>query len=215
MDFSSIIKGSEHFKNKDFKKYKNKFIDLVKNGQHPKVLFIGCSDSRVVPNLITQSEPGDLFVMRNIGNFVPPFKPDVDFHGTAAAIEYAVSILKVTDIIVCGHSHCGAIKGVYQRDELDKEELIHVHKWLELGLNAKKVVEMSENEHNLNLTMEKKLTLTEKISVVFSLNNLLTYPEVEEKVRVGELFLRGWYYRIEDGEIEYYDDEKSEFSPLN
>jgi len=110
MDFSSIIKGSEHFKNKDFKKYKNKFIDLVKNGQHPKVLFIGCSDSRVVPNLITQSEPGDLFVMRNIGNFVPPFKPDVDFHGTAAAIEYAVSILKVTDIIVCGHSHCGAIK---------------------------------------------------------------------------------------------------------
>jgi carbonic anhydrase len=74
---------------------------------------------------------------------------------------------------------------------------------------------MSENEHNLNLTMEKKLTLTEKISVVFSLNNLLTYPEVEEKVRVGELFLRGWYYRIEDGEIEYYDDEKSEFSPLN
>jgi carbonic anhydrase len=215
MDFSSIIKGSEHFKNKDFKKYKNKFIDLVKNGQHPKVLFIGCSDSRVVPNLITQSEPGDLFVMRNIGNFVPPFKPDVEFHGTAAAIEYAVSILKVTDIIVCGHSHCGAIKGVYQRDELNKEELIHVHKWLELGLNAKRVVEEGEREHGFSLTMEKKLTLTEKISVVFSLNNLLTYPKVEERVKTGELFLRGWYYRIEDGEIEYYDDEKSEFSPLN
>jgi len=209
MDIGDLITGYEAFREKKFKKYQNRFIDLVEEGQRPKVLFVACSDSRVDPALITNSDPGDLFVVRNIGNLIPPFSADKDFHGTAAAVEYAVSVLNVTDIIVCGHSNCGAIDGVYQ--EINDPSLIHVKKWLELGRQARDYVEsrMKDGE-----TVAKKLSMTERISVVFQLSNLLTYPEVARKVESGELSLRGWYYKIKTGELEYYDDESMSFKPM-
>jgi len=106
--------GHEAFRKIAFNKSKERFRKLVDEGQSPKALFIGCSDSRVMPAMITSSKPGDLFIIRNIGNFVAPFNPDADFHATASAIEYAVSILEVSDIIVCGHSDCGAIEALYK-----------------------------------------------------------------------------------------------------
>ncbi len=209
---SDILSGTNSFRKETFKKNRSRYIDLVKNGQHPKALFIGCSDSRVVPNLITSSEPGDLFVYRNIGNFVPPFNPKVEFHGTAAAIEYAVSHLKISNVIVCGHSHCGAIKGVYERDKLDTESMTHLKKWLELGERAKAIVDkMAIKQH---LSFEEQLEHTEQISVIFSMQNLLTYPRVAKKVMDGILSIRGWYYKIETGEILYYDEEEMEFTPI-
>jgi carbonic anhydrase len=209
MDTHDLISGYEAFREKKFKKYQNKFIDLVEEGQRPKVLFIACSDSRVDPVLITNSDPGDLFVVRNIGNLVPPFSPDNDFHGTAAAIEYAVSVLNVTDIIVCGHSNCGAIEGVYR--QIDDPALIHVKKWLELGREARDYV---ESRIASDASAPKKLSMTERISVVFQLSNLLTYPEVARKVESGDLSLRGWYYKIKTGELEYYDDASMTFKPM-
>ena len=212
MDISKLINGIEHFSKKEFSQNKKKYIELVKKGQHPKALFIGCSDSRVVPNIITSSEPGDLFVMRNVGNFVPPFSPEVEYHGTAAAIEYAVNELKVSDIIVCGHSHCGAIKGLYKREELDKTKMTHLRRWLHLGDRAKQIVEAIDEKQTLS--QEDKLKYTEHISVVFSLQNLLTYPTVAKLVTDGELSLRGWYYTIETGEIEFYDEDEMSFFPI-
>ncbi len=213
MNMSDLLNSAGSFRKDTFKKNKNKYIDLVKNGQHPKALFIGCSDSRVVPNLITNSDPGDLFVFRNIGNFVPPFNPDVEFHGTAAAIEYAVSHLQVSNVIVCGHSHCGAIKGVYERDKLDIESMAHLRKWLELGVRAKNIAsKMAAKQH---LSFDEQLVHTEQISVIFSMQNLLTYPKVAQKVMDGALSIRGWYYKIETGEILYYDEEELEFLPIN
>jgi len=209
MNMSDILKGASSFHHETFKKNRDIYRDLVKNGQHPKVLFIGCSDSRVVPNLITNSDPGDLFVYRNVGNFVPPFNPEVEFHGTAAAIEYAVSHLKVSDIIICGHSHCGAIKGVYSRDKLDAKSMAHLRKWLELGERAKNIVEKIASKQCLSF--EEKLKHTEQISVVFSMQNLLTYPRVAKKVKDGDLSIRGWYYKIETGEILYYNEKDMEF----
>lgn len=209
MDTHDLISGYEAFREKKFKKYQNKFIDLVEEGQRPKVLFIACSDSRVDPVLITNSDPGDLFVVRNIGNLVPPFSLDNDFHGTAAAIEYAVSVLNVTDIIVCGHSNCGAIEGVYR--QIDDPALIHVKKWLELGREARDYV---ESRIASDASAPKKLSMTERISVVFQLSNLLTYPEVARKVESGDLSLRGWYYKIKTGELEYYDDASMTFKPM-
>jgi carbonic anhydrase len=160
--------------------------------------------------LITDSKPGELFVIRNIGNMVAPFAPDNEYHATAAGIEYAVSVLKVSEIIVCGHSHCGAIDGVYEIPV--GENLIHVRKWLELAGEAKKYV--GENSPD-SLDLSKRLELTEKVSVLFQLNHLLTYPEVRRKVDEGELSLRGWYYKIETCELEYYDDEKKQFLPMD
>ena len=209
MKINELISGYEDFKDKKFKKYENKFLDLVRNGQRPKVLFIACSDSRVNPALITNSDPGELFILRNIGNFVPPFSPDDDYHATAAGIEYAVSVLKVTDIIVCGHSHCGAIDSLYK--DIDSINLLHVKRWLELGKGAKEHV--LKNIHK-DATKNEKLELTEKVSILFQMKNLLTYPEVKELVDSGKLSLRGWYYKIKTGELEYYCDSKREFLPM-
>ncbi len=208
MEVKDIVSGYEDFKNKKFKKYKNRFVDLVQQGQKPKVLFIACCDSRVAPSLITSTNPGDMFIVRNIGNMVAPFAPDNEHHSTAAAIEYAVSVLNVSDIIICGHSHCGAIAGLYK--DMKDDKFVHIQKWLELGSNAKNYVYL----HYPNATKQEKLEITEKVSVVFGLVNLLTYPEVEKRVEEGRLNLRGWYYKIESGELEYYDDESSTFKPL-
>jgi len=205
---NKLIKGSKHFANAEFKKYKHKFDNLVKNGQHPKTLFIGCSDSRVIPTLITNSDPGDLFVIRNIGNFVPKYQPDSDFHSTAAAIEYAVSVLEVRDIIVCGHSYCGAIEALYKPVTKDPD-LIHVKKWLELGSEPKALV----STFNLK-TKKRVLRATEEISTLFQLENLLTYPAIQKRVKQDKLFLNAWHYRIKSGKIYSYDFDQEQFLPL-
>ena len=210
-DIRKLIQGSQRFHNREFYKHKRKFAKLAMEGQSPKVLFIGCCDSRVLPNLITNTGPGDLFIVRNIGNFVAPYKPDEDFHSTAAAIEYAVSILEVHDIIVCGHSHCGAIGALYTQKKLENEDLTHVKTWLNLGMPAKNLVEELEPD----AIHEDKLLMTEELSVLFQLDNLMTYPKVKERVQAGELSLNGWHYDIESGVIAAYDDLKEEFVPLS
>ena len=202
-------KGHEAFQKVKFNQNKNRFKKLVEEGQNPKALFIGCSDSRVMPAMITGSKPGDLFIVRNIGNFVAPFNPDADYHATASAIEYAVSILEVSDIIVCGHSHCGAISALY-KDIKETPENIHTIKWLELGKEAKKVAMLAHKESS----KEKRLHYTEQVSVVYQLDNLLSYPAVRRRVEEGSLYLHGWHYDIENGHIDYYDDENYEFKPL-
>ena len=209
MNIHDLIEKHKKFKELEFKKHEKLFVDLVKKGQSPKTLFIGCSDSRVLPNLITGTGPGELFIVRNVGNFVPPFKPDYEFHATAAAIEYAVSVLNVKDIIVCGHSHCGACESLYKNIE-DSVELIHTKKWLEIGKPAKEAALSAVGKDN----KEELLRFTEKISILVQLENLLTYPAVEKRVSKEELFLHGWYYKIESGEIEYYDSERKDFLPL-
>lgn len=202
-------KGHKSFQKIKFNQNKNRFKRLVEEGQNPKALFIGCSDSRVMPAMITGSKPGDLFIVRNIGNFVAPHNPDADFHATASAIEYAVSILEVSDIIVCGHSHCGAISALFKEIK-ETPENIHTIKWLELGNEAKKVGLLAYRDAD----KEVMLRYTERISVIYQLDNLLTYPAVKRKVEEGTLFLHGWHYDIEDGHIDYYDDENYEFKAL-
>ena len=207
---SKLIKGNKKFKDTHFHKLESKFDNLVEFGQKPDTLFIGCSDSRVVPDLIVDSKPGDMFILRNIGNFVPPYKSDNDFHGSSAAIEYAVSVLNVKDIIVCGHNHCGACAALYQ-DLSNEPHLVHVRKWLELGYKAKMLT--------LNTIKDKSkkseiLRMTEKESIKSQLENLLTYPEIYRKVNNGELDIHGWYYTIETGSIEYYNGVSREFEEL-
>ncbi len=204
-----FIKGHQEFKSVKFRQNEERFKTLVTQGQNPKALFIGCSDSRVMPALITGSEAGDLFIVRNIGNFVPPFAPDNDFHSTASAIEYAVSHLEVSDIIVCGHSDCGAIKALFKPYK-KTEENVHTIKWLELGLGAK---EMTLNSFP-NASKELQLDFTEKVSVLFQLDNLLSYPGVKRRVEEGKLFLHAWHYNLVSGEILYFDEDELEFKLL-
>ena len=207
---SAILNGNDVFKKSYFKKHEAELLDLVANGQHPKALFIGCADSRVVPNLITQTDPGELFVLRNVGNFVAPYKPDEDYHATAAGIEYAVTALEVEEIIICGHTHCGAIATLYT--DVDDKPFVHTKKWLSLGKKAKETALLAMPK---DTSQEKILRLTEKISVVFQIENLLTYPYVKKAVDAGKLHLHGWMYDLESGDIEYYDPDEATFKPLS
>lgn len=205
-----LVKGNELFQKAYFKEHEAELMKLAKEGQSPKALFIGCSDSRVIPDLMLQSKPGDLFVTRNVGNFVPPYKPDEDFHATATAIEYAVSVLKVSEVIICGHTHCGACKALYE--DLSDPALIHTRKWLSLGESAK---ETALNTVGPDGDKERLLRLTEQFSILHQIENLLTYPYVKKLVDEEKLFIHGWYYDIETGHIRYYDPERKAFMPLS
>jgi len=208
MNLEEYAKGNQLFRNY-FKKNKESLLKLVHEGQEPKALFIGCSDSRVIPDLIVQSNPGDLFVIRNVGNFVPPFKPDEDFHATASGIEYAVSVLEVEDIIICGHTHCGACNHLYET--MEDDSLVHTKKWLELGESAKKSAILALG---VQAPKEDLLRLTEKLSVINQIENILTYPSVAKRFESGKLSIHGWHYDMETGKIEYYDAESYQFMPL-
>ncbi|MDI1271671.1 MAG: carbonic anhydrase [Polaromonas sp.] len=183
-----------------FPLHQQRFQDLVAQGQHPKTLFIGCSDSRVVPYLLTGAGPGELFIVRNVGAFVPPYDGSHGLHGTTAAIEFAVLSLHVERIIVCGHSHCGAIRAAY---EGVPEEAVALQAWLKLASEALLPVQASP----------EALRRTEQRVVVLQLERLMAYPMVRREVEKGTLTLHGWHYVIEDGEIHIFDVRQGSFVP--
>ena len=183
-----------------FPLHQQRFQDLVAQGQHPKTLFIGCSDSRVVPYLLTGAGPGELFIVRNVGAFIPPYDGSHGLHGTTAAIEFAVLSLHVERIIVCGHSHCGAIRAAY---EGVPEEAVALQAWLKLATEALLPVRSSP----------EALRRTEQRVVVLQLERLMAYPMVRREVEKGALTLHGWHYVIEDGEIHVFDVRQGSFVP--
>lgn len=205
LDFA---KRHQEFKNLFFKQHESEFIRLVEKGQNPHTLFIGCSDSRVVPSLILKSNPGELFSINTAGNFVPPYDPKCA-DGVVASVQYAIEVVNVKHIIVCGHSHCGAIKGLFEK--LDPSLLNYVQSWIKLGEPAKRMALLT----NPNANKEDLYRVTEEISVIFQLENLLSYPFVKQRVEKGTLELHGWYYIIETGEIKFYDWKEYSFKPLS
>jgi carbonic anhydrase len=132
----NLVRGNKLFRKYHYIDYEEEVHESIKNGQKPQTLLITCCDSRITPDLMLGAKPGDLFVLRNIGNFVPPFCKNGNFHGTASAIEYAINVLKVKNIIVCGHSHCGACQSLHNTIP-DNKDFINIKKWLELGEKAK------------------------------------------------------------------------------
>ncbi|AEJ20372.1 carbonic anhydrase [Gracilinema caldarium] len=199
-----LFDGVREFNQKDYREYKNLFQGLSRR-QQPHTLFIGCSDSRVVPNLITKTLPGELFVIRNIANIVPFYRESEEFLATTAAIEYAVQVLKVDNILICGHSNCGGCKALYM-DEHQTQEIPHTKKWLELAGRVKQKI-LSEPVLD-ELEREWK---TEQLNVVEQMNHLITYPYIKEKYRNKEINILGWYYHIETGDVFNYNPEEKRF----
>jgi carbonic anhydrase len=217
----TLIKGVSRFRRGYFNKKRDMFIDLVENGQRPHTLFITCADSRVIPSVLTHSDPGDLFVLRNVGNMVPPYDPRANCASTGAAIEYAVSVLEVEEIVVCGHSHCGACAALFQ--DLPSDELAMTQRWLEQGQQVRELVLREAAAEFDKVTpifrsrdeREQLLRATEKAMVVQHLTNLMTYPAVSRRVADGTLDLHGWHYVIETGCVEYYDPQRLAFLPIS
>lgn len=188
------------FQDDYFPHHQQRFQDLVAQGQHPKTLFIGCSDSRLVPYLLTGAAPGELFLVRNVGAFVPPYDQSHGLHGTMAAIEFAVLNLKVEHIIVCGHSHCGAIRAAY---EGAPDEAIALKAWLKLADEA--LLPVSPGPEVLHRTEQR--------AVVLQLERLMDYPMVRRSVEAGHLSLHGWHYVIVSGQVHVFDAALGAFVP--
>lgn len=202
-----LARGHDQFRRLNFKQDEEEFARLVVEGQSPQILFIGCSDSRVVPNLILSTRPGDLFVLRTAGNFVTPYQfQSVD--GVAASIQYSVEVLNIPHIIVCGHSSCGAIQGLF-KDLPDNLQILK--NWLKLGDRTKQLTLAGTSS---NTPPEELYAIAERVSVVIQLENLMTYPFVKKRVEEGKLKIHGWYFKIEEGDLYYFNNQKYQFDPL-
>ncbi|WP_299548216.1 carbonic anhydrase [uncultured Helicobacter sp.] len=201
-----LFEGAIKFKEENFLAYKELFENL-KEGQNPHTLFVGCADSRVVPNLITNTLPGELFVVRNIANIVPPYREAQEYLATTSAIEYALEELKVENIIICGHSHCGGCAALYEEGHF--ERMPNVKNWLRLIAPVKeKVLALKPKNHAM------RAYLTEQINIERQIMNLFTYPKVKEKYLARTLKIYGWHYIIESGEVYNYDFKRHEFNLL-
>jgi len=200
-----VIEGFLRFQKEAFPQRSKLFKELALN-QNPKTLFISCSDSRLVPELVTQREPGELFVIRNAGNIVPPFGPEPG--GVSATVEYAVMALGVKDIVICGHSNCGAMSAIANCTCLD--HMPAVAHWLRYSDAAKAINESVEHENP-----EARVNGMVHQNVVAQLSNLRTHPCVAVALAKGEITLHGWVYDIESGCIEAFDAKSASFISLS
>jgi carbonic anhydrase len=194
-----ILERLRRFRAESFARLEDEYRSLVEVGQRPRALYVGCSDSRVVPHMLADAAPGELFVTRNVGAIVPPY--DAPYNSTGAAIEYAVLVLDVRHIIVCGHSHCGAIRALYHDP---KPETPHLASWIELAREAALPV----------MESEEALRRTEQRGVMLALERLVGYPMVAERMNQGTLTLHGWHYVIEEGHVHVLDLEGGNFVDL-
>lgn len=198
-----LLSKFHDFRNNIFPNWREQFEQLAL-GQRPSTLFITCADSRVVPQMLTQTGPGELFILRNAGNIVPPYSAMPS--GEAATIEYAVQVLKVEEIIVCGHSHCGAISGVLRPQLV--EGLPAVEHWLTYAQQAGQEI---AQQHLAIDGSDDDLTTAIKTNVLIQLNHLRTYPAVAEAETAGNLRLHGCFYRFETGEVTGLDESQKRF----
>ncbi|MFN7931112.1 MAG: carbonic anhydrase [Blastocatellia bacterium] len=200
-----LVRGIHKFQTAHYNEHQDLFSQLSK-GQSPETLLITCSDSRIMPGLLTQSKPGELFVLRNAGNLVPPY--GASSGGEGATIEYAVAALNVGHIVVMGHSHCGAMKGLMQPEDLATLPLVAA--WLKHAETTRRVV----IENYQDCTGTDLLNAAIKENVLVQLDNLRTYPAVAARLAKGTLTLHAWIYQIESGHILAYDPAKSHFVPV-
>ncbi|MEB3310922.1 MAG: carbonic anhydrase [Snowella sp.] len=200
-----LIEGIQRFKSGYFQAHRDLFEQLS-HGQYPRILFITCSDSRIDPNLITQTDVGELFVIRNAGNIIPPY--GAANGGEGASIEYAIAALNIQQVIVCAHSHCGAMKGLLKLNSL-QEGMPLVYDWLKHAEATRRLVK----ENYPNLEGEELLAITTAENVLTQLENLQTYPVIRSRLHQGKMFLNGWIYQIETGEVLAYDPALHDFVP--
>jgi carbonic anhydrase len=199
-----LLRGLAHFRS-EYAANEGEFLrDLAKKGQFPRALYVGCSDSRVVPELLTGSRPGDLFVVRNVGNIIPPFQKD--YVSVGAAVEFGIEILRVPHLIVCGHDGCGGVRATLEgRDKIT--HMPSLHRWLEF---AEKAI---DRLRPLGLSPDELMAAAVEENVLRQMDNLITHPCVARALSEHRLQLHGWVYDISDGSTRVYDVDREEFVP--
>ncbi len=201
-----LVEGALRFKNEVQNLRREQFSQLGE-AQAPFAMFIACSDSRVVPELLTQREPGEIFVVRNAGNIIPSYGPAAG--GVSASIEYAVAALGIENVVVCGHSDCGAMKAILREDRLDK--MPAVSSWIKHAAAAKEIVDATVPP---SVDERARLNALVHENVLCQIRNLQTHPIVAAKLATGRLKLYGWVYEIESGSVDTFDAQSGRFIPL-
>jgi len=201
----SLLEGYKAFATQRLPDEQSRYRELSVKGQSPEVMVIGCCDSRVSPEVIFDVGPGELFVVRNIANLVPTYQPDENAHGVSAALEYAVTVLKVKHIVVLGHAQCGGIRAFVDKIEpLTPGDFIG--KWMQMFIKPGEVVEQRDHE-----TMAQFVERIEKAAVFRSLENLMTFPFVRKAVENGQMQLHGAYFGVAEGTLFVLDKATKEF----
>ncbi|MGI9390194.1 MAG: carbonic anhydrase [Boseongicola sp.] len=204
-----LIQRYRDWKDTTYEKSRGLLKHLASDGQHPRAMIISCCDSRVLVTSIFGAEPGDFFVHRNIASLVPPYETEGDCHGTSAAIEYAVSSLKVAHLLIIGHSNCGGVAGCHamcsgNAPELE-EKSSFVGRWMDI---------LRPGFERVHGKADDEIRALEKEAVLISLENLMTFPFVKSEVESGQLSLHGLWTDIGDGGLQHYDNESGEFKQI-
>lgn len=199
----SIVSGVRKFQSDIYPEKQALFKDLAK-GQSPKILFVTCSDSRIDPSLITQTDPGSLFLIQNAGNIIPPH--GTPYGGTGASIEYAVTVLNVEHIIVCGHSACGAMGALLNDNVLNSVSPI-IKQWVSYAETTRAIIDAEAGD----MPQEERLHRCIERNVEVQIRHLQTFPSVAARLAIGKLSIHGWFYHIETGEIDVYEPKTESF----
>ena len=203
---SYLIKRYKGWKATGFEENKSWFARMADIGQSPRVMVISCCDSRVHATAMFGADTGEFFIHRNIANLIPPYKPDGDHHGTSAAVEYGVSTLEVSHLIVLGHSNCGGINGGYHlcKGTENQQKSIFVHKWLSILEPAYKNISKEGSDEMQIMSLEKE-------SIKISINNLIEFPFIKESLEKDKLVIHGLWHDIASGELEMLEPSNSNF----
>lgn len=205
-----LIAGYLRFREGYYQEHRELLLKLAKEGQSPKIALISCSDSRVDPSVILDCEPGDLFVIRNVANLVPPCEDYDSLHGTSAALEFAVTGLKVESIVVLGHTQCGGIKALMDTPESHSSDTF-IGKWMQQLEGVRHEI----LEDKKIQSTEARYNCCERKGIQYSLQNLMTFPWVKERVNNGSLKLHGWRYDLSSSELCAMDDKSGQFIKIS
>ncbi|MHB8253560.1 MAG: carbonic anhydrase [Acidiferrobacter sp.] len=200
-----LVDGFRNFRNRYYEEDPALFQELVQKGQSPRIMMVACSDSRITPSLVFNPEPGELFVVRNVANLIPPAELDGHLHGTSAAVDFAVEQLKVEHIIINGHSHCGGIRSL-----LDGAEGRYMQPWMEIAKDARKNV-LAQHP---NAGPEQQAKALEQAAILISMENLLSFDSIRRRVVRGDLQIHGWYFDLDEGQLLRYEQKTQSFERL-
>jgi carbonic anhydrase len=212
MALESLLKGFADFRVGYYREHLDLFEKLATQGQSPKILIVGCSDARIDPGILTQTQPGDIFTVRNIAAMVPPalVPPDNERHGTSAGIEYAVRGLQVEHVVILGHALCGGIAALVDGDQSAVAHYDYVSTWTAIGRNMRDVA-----VHDLaDRSRDEILRAVEQASVVNSVANLMTFPWLAERVAAGKLVLHAWWFNLTEGQLYAYNPDTAVFDAV-
>jgi carbonic anhydrase len=210
MPIPELMAGWQRFRAGRFRDQRALFERIAREGQRPNVAMVACCDSRVDPAIVFDCDPGDLFLVRNVANLVPPFEESGRYHGTSAALEFAVNVLGVRDIVVLGHSQCGGIRALLEGPQAHGQAMPFLSSWMDLAQEARTAATAAAR-----LSLAERATLCERLAIRLSLRNLLTFPAIRERVQAGSLRLNGWHFDLVDGVLTVFDEAGNRFAPVD